>query len=105
VVGEQVHHVTLAINDVKQVMHEIAVVAKEQTCGIAQVHTAIAHLDGLTQQNAALVEQAAAATASVAEQTDGIANALAVFKLEGRSAAVPMPSPLPQPRTLVPHAC
>ncbi|WP_296950359.1 PAS domain-containing methyl-accepting chemotaxis protein, partial [uncultured Massilia sp.] len=86
VVGEQVHHVTAAIGDVKQVMHEIAIAAREQSRGIAQVNAAVSHLDGLTQQNAALVEQAAAATVSVVEQTDGIANALAVFKLDDAGA-------------------
>jgi len=82
VVDDQVRHVTTAIADVKQVMRDIAAAAQEQTLGIAQVNTAVAHLDGLTQQNAALVEQAAAATTTLAEQTDDIASALAVFKLE-----------------------
>jgi aerotaxis receptor len=91
-VGEQVHQITMAIGDVKQVMHEIAIAAQEQSRGIAQVNAAVTHLDDLTQQNAALVEQAAAATASLAGQTDSIANALAVFKLdEAPPAAAPAP--------------
>jgi aerotaxis receptor len=88
--GEQVHHVACAIGDVKQLMQEISTSAREQARGIAQVNAAVAHLDGLTQQNAALVEQAAAAASSLAGQTDEIAGALAVFKLDaapGRLAA------------------
>lgn len=81
-VGAQIHQVTAAIGGLKGTMQEIATAAQEQTRGVAQVNAAVAHLDGLTQQNAALVEQAAAATASLAGQTDGIADALAVFKLE-----------------------
>jgi aerotaxis receptor len=82
-VGEQVREIAAAIGDVKQVMEGIAVAAREQARGIAQVNAAVAHLDGLTQQNAALVEEAAAATASVVGQADGIADALAMFKVAG----------------------
>lgn len=101
VVGDQVHQVTAAIGDVRQTMHDIAIAAQEQTRGIAQVNAAVARLDGLTQQNAALVEQAAAATSSLAEQTNGIADALAVFKLEDASAAAPGQRVAPQARALV----
>ncbi|MGG7603799.1 methyl-accepting chemotaxis protein [Massilia sp. BKSP1R2A-1] len=84
VVDEQVQHVTKVIDGVRQVMHGIATAAGEQSRGIAQVNAAATHLDDLTQQNAALVEQAAAAASTLAGQTDGIANALAVFKLQDK---------------------
>ncbi|WP_198119173.1 methyl-accepting chemotaxis protein [Massilia rhizosphaerae] len=82
-VGEQVREIAAAIGDVKQVMDGISVAAGEQAHGIAQVNAAVAHLDGLTQQNAALVEEAAAATASVVDQAGAIADALAMFKVAG----------------------
>jgi methyl-accepting chemotaxis protein len=94
-VGEQVREIAAAIGDVKQVMDGISVAAGEQAHGIAQVNAAVAHLDGLTQQNAALVEEAAAATASVVDQADGIADALAMFKVAGAArpaARHPVPS-------------
>jgi aerotaxis receptor len=86
-VGGQVREIAAAIGNVRQVMDEISTAAGEQARGIAQVNAAVAQLDGLTQQNAALVEEAAAATASAVEQADGIADALAVFKLGGATAA------------------
>ena len=86
-VGEQVRGIAAAIVDVRRVMDDISTAAGEQARGIAQVNAAVAQLDGLTQQNAALVEEAAATTASVAEQADGIAAALAVFKLDDVPAA------------------
>jgi aerotaxis receptor len=85
-VGAQVRDIAAAIGDVRQVMEGIAVAAREQARGIAQVNAAVAHLDGLTQQNAALVEEAAAATASVVVQADGIADALAMFRVSGGTA-------------------
>ncbi len=56
----------------------------EQRGAVAQVHAAVAHLEGLTQQNAALVEQSAAAAASVAAQAHDLSQAVAVFKLARR---------------------
>jgi aerotaxis receptor len=95
-VGEQVRAIAVAIGDVKRVMDGIAAAASEQARGIAQVNAAVAHLDGLTQQNAALVEEAAAATAGVVDQADSIADALAMFKLAG--AAQPAARRLTAPR-------
>lgn len=86
-VGEQVREIAAAIGNVREVVDSISTAAREQARGIAQVNAAVAHLDGLTQQNAALVEQAAATTASAVEQADGIADALAVFKITGPAAA------------------
>jgi aerotaxis receptor len=102
-VDEQVHAVAASIGSVKQVMAEISRAAQEQALGIGQVNAAVAQLDDLTQQNAALVEEAAAATSSVATQTDGIADALAVFKLAASRAAPPA-RPLASAGRLASHA-
>ena len=52
----------------------------EQSIGVDQVNSAIAHMDQVTQQNAALVEEAAAATASLAVEAGGLTQAVSLFK-------------------------
>lgn len=66
---------------VTTIMAEINETTREQSLGIAQVGQAVNLLDTVTQQNAALVEEAAAAAGNLFEQTDNLTNALAVFKL------------------------
>lgn len=70
-----------AVRKVSAVMGEIAAATAEQSAGIAQVNTAVVQMDQVTQQNAALVEEAAAASVSLEEQTANVVEALAVFKL------------------------
>ncbi|HDL7505551.1 TPA: methyl-accepting chemotaxis protein, partial [Yersinia enterocolitica] len=60
----------------------------EQSSGIEQVNVAIAQMDQVAQQNATLVEQAAAATRSLEEQADALSASMAVFKLQGDELAV-----------------
>lgn len=62
-------------------MHDIAVASKEQSDGIGQVNQAVGQMDEVTQQNAALVEEAAAAATSLQEQADQLAQLVGVFKL------------------------
>jgi methyl-accepting chemotaxis protein len=71
---DQVRHVTDLIN-------EITASTLEESSGIGQVNQAVAHLDRMTQQNAALVEQSAAAAMSLREQTDRLQVAVGTFKL------------------------
>jgi aerotaxis receptor len=61
-------------------MHEISVASHEQSIGVDQVNSAIAHMDQVTQQNAALVEEAAAATASLALEAGGLTQAVSLFQ-------------------------
>ncbi|MEE9476725.1 MAG: hypothetical protein V3V71_08735, partial [Roseateles sp.] len=63
---------------------EIGAATQEQTTGIGQVSEAIAQLDRVTQQNAALVEQAAAAADSLRGQAQRMHEVVGVFKLGGR---------------------
>jgi hypothetical protein len=67
-------------------MSEITAASQEQSSGIEEVNRAIAQMDEMTQQNAALVEQAAAAAHSMQEQSTTLAKAVSVFKLEQESA-------------------
>jgi methyl-accepting chemotaxis protein len=71
-------------------MHQISAASSEQSTGIEQVNQAIVSIDDVTQQNAALVEQAAAAAQSMRDQADLLAQAVSVFKLAGRRAAAPL---------------
>jgi methyl-accepting chemotaxis protein len=71
---EQVKHVT-------QLIGEISTATSEQTDGIGQVSDAVTQLDQVTQQNAALVEEAAAAAESLKVQARQLVDAVAVFRL------------------------
>ena len=73
-----------SVQGVSAIMSEIATASREQNSGIAQVNAAVAQMDQVTQQNAALVEQAAAAAASLEDQTASVLQALTVFKLDRR---------------------
>ena len=75
--------VVASVQRVTAIMTEIAAASREQSVGLDQVHDAIAHMDGVTQQNAALVEQAAAATRSLHQRAGAMADAVAFFDLGG----------------------
>jgi methyl-accepting chemotaxis protein len=68
---------------VNRLLAEIATGAEEQSRGVMQTSEAVQDLDNMTQQNAALVEQTAAAAASLKEQADGLASQVARFRLPG----------------------
>ncbi|RQS19113.1 MULTISPECIES: methyl-accepting chemotaxis protein [unclassified Burkholderia] len=74
-------HVKGAIERVSNLVGEIAIASEEQGRGIAQANQAVLHMDAATQQNAALVEQAAAAAYSLEEQAVNLKDAVAVFKV------------------------
>ena len=61
--------------------HEITGAAQEQSQGIGQVNTAVGQLDQMTQQNAALVEESAAAAQSLKDQASRLADVVQVFRL------------------------
>jgi methyl-accepting chemotaxis protein len=69
------------VHNVTRIVGEIALASREQSEGIEQVNQAIAQMDQVTQQNAALVEEAAAATQSLQDQADQLAQAANVFKI------------------------
>jgi methyl-accepting chemotaxis protein len=79
--GATMQEIVASVNRVTDIMGEIAAASGEQSSGIDQVNRAVAQMDEVTQQNAALVEQAAAAAGSLEEQSDRLKQAVAVFKL------------------------
>ncbi|KVX45008.1 methyl-accepting chemotaxis protein [Burkholderia cepacia] len=84
--GDTMSEVTHAISRVTDIMGEIAAASSEQSRGIEQVNLAITQMDEVTQQNAALVEQAAAASKSLEEQGNRLAEAVSLFRLDARMA-------------------
>ena len=80
--GATMKEVIASVARVTEVMDEISSTTREQNQGIGQVNQAVIHMDGITQQNAALVEQAAAAATNLAQRTDSVAKSMFVFKLK-----------------------
>jgi methyl-accepting chemotaxis protein len=83
--GSTMEQVVASVSRVNAIIAEITVATGEQSQGISQVNQAIAEMDGVTQQNAALVEEAAAAAESLQFQAAQLATAVAVFKLDDRT--------------------
>jgi methyl-accepting chemotaxis protein len=91
--GQTMDEIVHSISRVTQIMTQISNASEEQSLGIAQVNDAITQMDQVTQQNAALVEEAAAAAESMQEQSAKLANVVSVFKLDGMSVAPALASP------------
>jgi methyl-accepting chemotaxis protein len=81
--GQTMTEIVSAVQRVTDIMGEISAAASEQFAGITEVNGAVGHLDQMTQQNAALVEQSAAAASSMKDQAHRLAQVVAKFKLDG----------------------
>ncbi|HZH57241.1 MAG TPA: methyl-accepting chemotaxis protein [Burkholderiaceae bacterium] len=79
--GEIMKDVVRSVETVTAIMGEIVTASQEQSKGINQVNAAVTDMDGVTQQNAALVQQAAAAAGSLQDQARRLTEVVAVFKL------------------------
>jgi len=96
--GVTMDEVVSSVKRVTDIMSEIANASAEQSAGIAQVNTSIIEMDSMTQQNAALVEQAAAAAQSLQDQAGELARVVSIFKLEeGEEHHVPSQAPAAAP--------
>jgi methyl-accepting chemotaxis protein len=82
--GATMNEVVSAIKRVTDIMGEISAASHEQSLGVAQVGEAVGHMDQTTQQNAALVEQMAAAASGLKSQAQDLVQVVAVFKLGSR---------------------
>ena len=113
--GVTMSDIVQSVRKVADVIGEITAASNEQSSGIAHVNQAIGNLDQMTQQNAALVEESAAAAESLREQASQLAQAVSVFKTSGATALVhsratrdmtpraqapayKRPTPLPKPK-------
>jgi methyl-accepting chemotaxis protein len=81
--GVTMREIVESVKRVTDIMGEITAASQEQTAGIEQVNKAITQMDNVTQQNAALVEEAAAASEAMQAQAGNLAQAISVFKLAG----------------------
>ncbi|MDR6213143.1 methyl-accepting chemotaxis protein [Paracidovorax wautersii] len=92
--GATMTEVVSAIRRVTDIMGEISAASSEQSAGVGQVGEAITQMDQATQQNAALVEESAAAAGSLKTQAGQLVEAVAVFRLpQGGGYAVPVAAP------------
>jgi len=82
--GNTMEEVVSSVQRVADIISEISAASNEQTTGIDQVNQAVTSMDETTQQNAALVEEAAAAAESLVDQANQLAEVISQFKLEGR---------------------
>ncbi|MBP1208336.1 methyl-accepting chemotaxis protein [Duganella sp. 1411] len=89
--GTTMTEVVASIQRVTDIMGEISSASHEQEVGIEQINQAVAEMDTVTQQNAALVEEAAAATGALEQQAAHLAQVVSVFTLDaGARAAAPL---------------
>ncbi len=84
--GQTMEEIVTAIKRVTDIMSEITAASAEQSQGIEQVNTAITQMDEVTQQNAALVEEAAAAAEALQEQAQNLSVSVGTFKVDHKSA-------------------
>ncbi|WP_313680498.1 methyl-accepting chemotaxis protein [Pantoea vagans] len=84
-VGENISRMKDAVRQVTDLVDEISVAANEQSQGIGQVHLAVNQMDDVTQQNAALVEEASAASRSLMEQATSLNQLVSTFTLVSAS--------------------
>ncbi|MDT7850757.1 methyl-accepting chemotaxis protein [Methylophilus sp. VKM B-3414] len=82
--GNTMEEVVSSVQRVADIISEISAASTEQTTGIDQVNQAVTSMDETTQQNAALVEEAAAAAESLVDQANQLADVISQFKLEGK---------------------
>ena len=84
--GKTMEEIVSSVKRVTDIMAEITAASQEQTSGIEQINQAITQMDQVTQQNVALVEEAAAAAASLQEQARGLSEVVSVFRLDQEQA-------------------
>ncbi|MFZ6719362.1 methyl-accepting chemotaxis protein [Undibacterium sp. Ji49W] len=100
--GKTMDEIVVSIKNVADIMAEITSASAEQRDGINQVSQAITKMDEATQQNAALVEQAAAAASSMRDQASNLNHAVSIFKLDANdNAAAAKPAAIAPARAVV----
>lgn len=88
--GLTMKEIIASIRNVTGIITDITSASNEQSAGIHQVHQAISQMDNVTQQNAALVEQAAASAESLEEQVAQLSMNVGKFKIDGQSRSTPL---------------
>jgi methyl-accepting chemotaxis protein len=83
--GKRMEEILTAVNRVTDLMGEISAASKEQSSGIEQVNAATSEMETVAQQNAALVEEAAAAASSLDEQANNLVTAVSAFRIDANA--------------------
>ncbi len=102
--GNTMEQIVRSVTHVRDIMAEIAAASDEQTRGIAQIGQAIVEMDHTTQQNAALVEESAAAADSLEEQADMLLQSVSVFRLAEQTEPAAVKAAAPKAPTVKPAA-
>jgi methyl-accepting chemotaxis protein len=85
--GKTMEEIVTSVKRVTDIMAEISAASQEQSSGIDQINKAITQMDQVTQQNAALVEEASAAARSMEDQANNLSTSVATFRLAGGASA------------------
>ncbi|MBK4738421.1 methyl-accepting chemotaxis protein [Noviherbaspirillum pedocola] len=91
--GTTMNEIVESVRRVTDIMAEISSASAEQTAGIDQINQAVTQMDSVTQQNAALVEEAAAASESMQHQAASLANTVSIFRLANSHVATALTTP------------
>jgi methyl-accepting chemotaxis protein len=91
--GKVIDAIVTSVQQVNQLIGEIAVASSEQSTGVGEINKAILQLESVTQQNAALVEEASAASMTFQQQADHLKGIVARFRIAEDPAARPAASP------------
>ncbi len=106
--GQTMGEIVASVQRVSDLIGEITASSTEQRDGIAQVNQAVTHLDQMTQQNAALVEESTAAATSLRDQAQRLSEVVSVFNVGAAAAAARPPKaphrPAPSPARVAPAA-
>jgi len=97
--GSTMDEIVVSVRRVADIMGEISTASQDQSEGIDQINQAMGQMDQVTQGNAALVEEAAAAAQSLAQQAATLVDAVSVFKLDATATSSDRYDALPAPRT------
>ncbi|MFZ6777044.1 methyl-accepting chemotaxis protein [Undibacterium sp. Ji83W] len=92
--GETMKEVVDSVKRVSDIISEITAAGTEQSAGIEQINVAVTQMDEMTQQNAALVEEAAAAAGALQEQAQNLSRIVSVFKLDNAHVDSSKPAPV-----------
>jgi methyl-accepting chemotaxis protein len=88
--GQTLEQIVMSVKKVSDIVAEIAAASREQSSGIEQVNKAVMQMDEMTQQNAALVEQATAASQSMADQARDLTVMMEKYQIDESGSGVPL---------------
>ena len=90
--GKVIDNIVVSVQQVNELIGEIAVASSQQSAGVGEINKAIVQLESVTQQNAALVEQASASSLTFQEQADRLRELVARFRMADEAAAPARPA-------------